>query len=50
MDVLTGNFKPQGKLSFALPKSLSAVVTQDSDAPGYNTDGTLFQFGYGLTY
>ena len=50
MDVLTGNFKPQGKLPFTLPKSFKAIVTQDSDAPGYDTDGTLFQFGYGLTY
>jgi len=33
-----------------LPKSLDAIVAQDSDAPGYNADDTLFPFGYGLTY
>jgi hypothetical protein len=50
MDVLPGKFKHQGKLLFELPKSLTATVTQDSDAPGYNTDVTLFQFGSGRTY
>ena len=50
MDVLSGRFSPRGKLPFALPKSLAAIVTQYSDAAGYNVDDTLFPFGYGLDY
>ena len=52
LDVLSGNFKPQGKLPFALPKTLKAVQEQKSDLPGFDetTDGALYKFGYGLTY
>ena len=52
MEVLSGNFKPQGKLPFALPKTLQAVYDQKSDRPGFDetTDGALYSFGYGLTY
>lgn len=52
MEVLSGNFKPQGKLPFALPKTLQAVYDQKSDRPGFDetTDGALYKFGYGLTY
>ena len=52
MDVLSGKFKPQGKMPFALPKTLKAVQDQKSDRPGFDetTDGALYKFGYGLTY
>ena len=50
MDVITGKFKPTGKLPFALANSLKAVIDQDPDAPGYPKKDTLFPFGFGLTY
>ena len=52
MDVLSGKFKPQGKMPFALPKTLKAVQEQKSDLPGFDetTDGALYKFGYGLSY
>jgi len=52
MDVLSGKFKPQGKLPFALPKTQKSVEEQKSDLPGFDetTDGALYKFGYGLTY
>lgn len=50
MDVLTGKFKPQGKLPFALANRLEAITQQDPDAPGYAAADTLYPFGFGLTY
>ena len=50
MDVLTGQFKPSGKLPFALAGNAQAVVRQASDAPGYDRADTLFPFGFGLRY
>jgi beta-glucosidase len=50
MDVLTGRFKPQGKLPFALANKPEAITRQDSDAPGYAAADTLYPFGFGLTY
>ena len=52
MEVLSGKFKPQGKMPFALPKTLQAVYDQKSDRPGFDetTDGALYKFGYGLSY
>jgi len=50
MDVLTGNFKPQGKLPWALANNVHAVETQDPDAPGYAASDTLYPYGHGLTY
>ena len=50
IDILTGTFKPTGKLPFALANKAEAVVTQDPDAPGYPEGDTLFPFGFGLTY
>ena len=44
MDVLTGKFKPQGKLPFALANNLDAVVANDPDAPGYPAKDTLWMF------
>lgn len=50
LDVLSGRFKPQGRLPFALATSLVAVRTQQPDAPGYAPADTLFPFAFGLTY
>ena len=50
MDVLTGKFKPQGKLPFALASTLDAVTANDPDAPGYPVKDTLYPFGFGLSY
>ena len=49
MDVLTGKFKPQGKLPFALANKPEAIVRQDPDAPGYADADTLHMvIGYDL--
>ncbi|RYD67592.1 MAG: glycoside hydrolase family 3 protein [Sphingomonadales bacterium] len=52
IDVLTGRRAPVGRLPFALPASLAAVDRQHSDAPGYGetAQGTLYPYGFGLTY
>lgn len=50
MDVLSGRFKPQGKLPFALASNAQAIVTQDPDAAGYAAKDTLYPFGHGLGY
>ena len=50
MDVVTGKFKPSGKLPFALANSVQALLRQASDAPGYDRADTLFPFGFGLSY
>ena len=50
MDVLTGKFKPSGKLPFALAANAQALLRQASDAPGYDKADTLFPFGFGISY
>ncbi|TWI52598.1 beta-glucosidase [Pseudomonas duriflava] len=50
MDVITGKYKPRGKLPFALANNLEAVINNDPDAPGYPAKDTLFPFGFGLSY
>lgn len=60
LDILSGKFKPQGRLPFALPKTQDAVTYNQSDVPGYpetkKPDGTalvggeLYPFGFGLSY
>lgn len=60
LEVLSGKFKPQGKMPFALPKTLDAVIHNRPDVPGFKEttkiDGTplvggeLYSFGHGLTY
>jgi beta-glucosidase len=44
-DVLFGDYKPVGKLSFTWPKASSTSLHRGD--PGYQT---LFAFGYGLSY
>lgn len=50
MDVISGRFAPQGKMPFALPNSLKAVIDNAPDAPGYPKEDTLFDYNFGLTY
>jgi beta-glucosidase len=50
LDIISGKFKPTGKLPYALAKTEKAVIEQHPDAPGYQAEDTLFPFGHGLTY
>lgn len=52
MDVVSGEFAPQGRMPFALASTREAVENNHSDAPGYpeTENGTLFAYGFGLTY
>jgi beta-glucosidase len=50
LEVLSGRFRPAGKLPFALARTLQAVIDNAPDAPGYPAAGTLYPFGFGLTY
>lgn len=50
LDVLSGKFKPQGKLPFALANNLQAVIDNEPDVPGYPAKDTLYPFGFGLSY
>lgn len=45
-DVLFGDYKPSGKLSFTWPRSIDQVPINVGDQPY----APLFAFGYGLTY
>ena len=49
LDVLFGNFNPQGKLPVELPSSMEAVRNQKEDLP-YDSKNPLFPFGFGLHY
>lgn len=44
-DVLLGDYRPTGKLSFSWPSSLAQIPINDGDG-----QTPLFPFGYGLTY
>jgi beta-glucosidase len=48
-EVLFGNASPKGKLPFELPSSMEAVYNQKTDVP-YDSDNSLFKFGFGLDY
>jgi beta-glucosidase len=50
LDVVSGKFKPQGKLPFALANKLEAIVNKQSDVPGYPAANTLYPYGFGLAY
>jgi beta-glucosidase len=50
LDVVSGRFKPQGKLPFALANKLQAIVDKQSDVPGYPAADTLYPYGFGLRY
>lgn len=52
LDVVTGKFKPSGKMPFSTPISEEKALTQKSDVPGYleGPSYALFDFDEGLTY
>ena len=52
MDVVSGEFNPQGRMPFALAGTREAIIQQNSDTPGYDEtdDGALYPFGFGLSY
>ena len=60
MEVVSGKFKPQGKMPFALPRTQDAVTYNRSDVPGFKettkpdgsalAGGELYPFGFGLSY
>ncbi|MVM36402.1 glycoside hydrolase family 3 protein [Spirosoma sp. HMF3257] len=52
LDVLSGKFKPTGKMPFTTPVSRQAVLDNQSDVPGHlKPKGyALFTFGDGLSY
>jgi beta-glucosidase len=45
-DVLFGDYKPTGKLSYTWPRSVSQIPIHTSDS----NDEPLFKYGFGLTY
>lgn len=50
LEVISGRFRPVGRLPFALANNLQAVIDNAPDAPGYPEADTLFPFGFGLRY
>jgi beta-glucosidase len=50
LEVVSGRFKPRGKLPFALARTLQAVIDNAPDVPGYPAKDTLHPFGFGLSY
>ncbi|MFM2404331.1 MAG: hypothetical protein RL223_2211 [Pseudomonadota bacterium] len=50
MAVVSGQFRPVGKMPFALANKLQAVIDNQPDAPGYPAADTLYPYGFGLTY
>ena len=49
LDLVFGNFNPQGKLPIEMPSSMDAVRKQKEDAP-YDSENPLYRFGFGLSY
>jgi beta-glucosidase len=49
LDVVFGNFNPQGKLPIEMPSSMEAVYKQKEDVP-YDSENPLYKFGFGLSY
>lgn len=49
LELLTGKFKPSGKLPFELPSSVKAVENQKEDVP-YDSVDPLYEFGAGISF
>jgi beta-glucosidase len=49
LDIVFGDFNPQGKLPVELPSSMEAVRQQKEDLP-YDSENPLYKFGFGLHY
>lgn len=50
LDIITGKAAPTGRLPFALPATRAAILSQHPDAPGYDREGSLYPFGFGLGF
>lgn len=52
LDIVTGAYKPTGKMPFTTPVNQAAVEANKSDVPGHMEGAGygLFAFGHGLTY
>jgi beta-glucosidase len=52
LDIVTGKFKPTGKMPFTTPVSEDAVLKNKEDVPGYmeGKGYALFKYDEGLTY
>jgi beta-glucosidase len=49
LDIVFGDFNPQGKLPIEMPSSMDAVRKQKEDVP-YDSENPLYKFGFGLGY
>lgn len=49
LDLIFGQFNPEGKLPFELPSSMEAVLNQSEDLP-HDSKDPLYPYGFGLTY
>jgi beta-glucosidase len=49
LDIVFGNFNPQGRLPIEMPSSMDAVRKQKEDVP-YDSENPLYKFGFGLSY
>ncbi|MFZ0547232.1 MAG: glycoside hydrolase family 3 C-terminal domain-containing protein, partial [Candidatus Promineifilaceae bacterium] len=49
LDVIFGRARPEGKLPFELPSSMTAVRNQKEDLP-HDSENPLYPFGFGLSY
>jgi beta-glucosidase len=49
LDVIFGVARPEGKLPFELPSSMTAVRNQKEDLP-YDSEAPLYPFSFGLSY
>jgi len=49
LDLIFGQFKPEGKLPFELPSSMEAVINQSEDLP-HDSKDPLYPFGFGLAF
>ena len=48
-ELLSGQFKPGGKLPFELPSSVKAVENQKEDVP-YDSEKPLYPYGAGISF
>ncbi len=49
LEIIFGEFSPQGKLPVEMPSSMDAVRKQKEDMP-YDSENPLYKFGFGLHY
>lgn len=55
LEIISGETEPSGLLPFQIPANMAAVEQHDEDRPGglacyEDTDGHLYNFGYGLNW